>query len=100
MNPLNTLTLYSLYFEFPVFEEEEYEEIPDKISCILGHLSRRNCRKKTKKIVQKMAFTYKDWHKMLSLPNMGIVLQYTFQQGQPPLLPSVYNMKIVLPVEL
>jgi len=46
MNPLNTLTLYSLYFEFPVFEEEEYEEIPDKISCILGHLSRRNCRKK------------------------------------------------------
>jgi len=35
-----------------------------------------------------MAVTYKDWHEMLSL------LQYTFQQGQPPRsFPKVYNMK-------
>jgi len=34
-----------------------------------------------------MAFTYKDCHEMLLLPYMGIVLQYTFQQGQPPSFP-------------
>jgi len=33
---------------------------------------------------------------MLQLPRMGSVLQYTFQQGQPPpLLPSVYNIEVV-----
>jgi len=47
-----------------------------------------------------MAFIYKDWHEMLPLPYMGIMLHYTFQQGQPPLLPSVYNMEVVLPVEV
>jgi len=41
-----------------------------------------------------MAVTYKDWREMLSL------LQYTFQQGQPPLLPSVHSMEAVLPVEV
>jgi len=34
-----------------------------------------------------MEVTYKDWREMLSL------LQYTFQQGQPPSFPQVYNMK-------
>ena len=37
---------------------------------------------------------------MISLPYIGIVLQYTFQQGQYPLLPSVYNMEVVLPIEV
>jgi len=77
------------------------EEILDEISRILGHLSRQSCKQtKIKKIVQKMAFTYKDWHEMISLPHMGIVFQYTFQQGQPPLLPSIYNMEAVLPIEV
>jgi len=40
-----------------------------------------------------MAVTHKDRHVMLSLPYMSIVLQYTFQQGQPPSFPQVYNMK-------
>jgi len=31
-----------------------------------------------------MAVTCKDRHEMLSLPHRGIVLQHTFQQGQPP----------------
>jgi len=31
---------------------------------------------------------------------MSIVLQYTLQQGQPPLHPTVYNMKAMLPVEV
>ena len=35
---------------------------------------------------------------MLPLPYISIMLQYTFQQGQPPLIPSVYNMEVVLPV--
>jgi len=77
-------------------EEEEKEETPDKISHILGHLSRHK-QTKIKKIVQKMAFTYKDWHEMLLLPYISIMLQYTFQ-GQPPLIPLVYNMEVVLPV--
>jgi len=42
-----------------------------------------------------MAVTYKDRHEMLPLPHMGIMLQHTFQQEQPPLLPSVYNMEVV-----
>jgi len=37
---------------------------------------------------------------MLLLPYIGIVLQYTFQQGQPPILPSVYNMEAVPPVKV
>jgi len=44
-----------------------------------------------------MTFTYKDWHEMISLPYMGIVLQYT---GAVPLLFSVYNMEVVLPMEV
>jgi hypothetical protein len=89
-------------FELPMSEDEEVEneETQDKISRILGHLSRRNCKQNIKKIVQKMAFTHKDWHEMLPLPRMGIVLQYTLQQGQPPLHPTVYNMETVLPVEV
>jgi len=35
---------------------------------------------------------------MLLLPYISIMLQYTFQQGQPPLIPLVYNMEVVLPV--
>jgi len=31
---------------------------------------------------------------------MSIMLQYTFQQGQPPLLSSIYNMEAVLPIEV
>ena len=69
-------------FEFPVPEadDEENDEIPDETSHILGHLSRQSCKQtKIKRIVQKMAFTYKDWHEMILLPYIGIVLQYTFQ---------------------
>jgi hypothetical protein len=51
---------------------------------------------KNQEIVQKMAVIYKDWHKMLPLPYVGIMLQ----QGQPPLLPSLFNMKVVLPVQV
>ena len=79
-------------FEYPLSkdEEEENEETPTKISHILGNLSRRSCKQtKIKKIVQKMTFTYKDWHEMISLPYMGIVLQYTFQQGHPPSFPNI-----------
>ena len=54
--------VFSSNFEFLVSEaEEENEETPDKISHILGPLSRQSCKQtKIKKIVQKMAFTYKD----------------------------------------
>ena len=32
-----------------------------------------------------MTFIHKDWHRMLPFALHGIVLQYTLQQGQPPL---------------
>jgi len=60
--------MYSLpTLSFPVSEAEEdkNKETPDKISHILGHLSRQSCKKISKKIVQKMTFIYKDWHEML-----------------------------------
>jgi len=46
-----------------------------------------------------MEVTYKNRHEILSLPYMGIVLHYTFQQGQPPSFHHVYNMETVSPVE-
>ena len=74
-------------FEFPASEadKEENDEIPDKTSHILGILA---VEATNKKIVQKRAFTYKDWHEMIPSPHMGIVLQYTFQQGQSPSFPQ------------
>ena len=83
--------ILSSNFVFFVSEAEEdmNEEIPDEISRILEHLSRQSYKQtKIKKIVQKMAFTYKDWHGTLPLPHMDIVLQYTFQQGQSPSFPQ------------
>ena len=53
---------------------------------------------KIKKIVQKMAFNNKDWHEMIPLLYMDVVLQYT--TGAIPLIPSVYNMEAVLPMEV
>jgi len=84
--------ILSLKFEFPVSEaeEEEDEEVPNEISRLLGHLSRQNRKKNIMKSVQKRAFTYKDWHEMLSS-----CLKRTLQQGQPPLHPSEYNMEVV-----
>jgi hypothetical protein len=52
---------------------------------------------KNERIVQKRAFTYKDRHKILPLPHMGMVHIST---GATPLFPSVYNMEVVLPVEV
>jgi len=76
-------------FELSVSEDEEEENEENKISHILGHLSRQSYKQtKIKKIVQKMAFIYKDWHEMIPLPHMGIVFQYTFQQGQFPSFPQ------------
>ena len=41
----------SLDFEFPVpeSEEEEDDDIPNKISRLMGHLSRRSCKQNIKK---------------------------------------------------
>jgi len=46
-----------------------------------------------------MAVTYKEWREMLPLPYMSIMLHYTFQQGQLPSFPQVYNVETVSPVE-
>ena len=49
-----------------------------------------------------MAVIYKDWHEVLpfTLPYMGIMLSVHVSTGATPLLPSVYNMEVVLPVEV
>jgi len=47
-----------------------------------------------------MAFTYKDWHEMIQLPYMGIMLSVHVSTGAIPLLLSEYNMEVVLPVEV
>ena len=46
---MNILTLYSLptlSSLCPKLEEEENEEIPDEISCLLGHLGRQSRKQK------------------------------------------------------
>jgi len=84
-------------FEFPASEadKEENDEIPDKTSHILGILA---VEATNKKIVQKRAFTYKDWHEMIPSPHMGIVLQYTFQQGQSPSFPQYTTWRSCFPL--
>jgi len=52
---------------------------------------------KIKKIVQKMAFNNKDWHEMIPLLYMGIVLQYTFRQGQSPSFPQYTTWRLRFP---
>jgi len=75
----------------PKPEEEEDEEVPDEISRLLGHLKPSKSKTKNiKKCVQNRAFTYKDWREIL--PSC---FKNTLQQGQPPLLPSVYNVEFV-----
>jgi len=50
---LNTLTLYSLptlSFLVSKDEEDENENIPDKISHVLGHLSRQSYKQKSRRL--------------------------------------------------
>jgi len=79
------IPVLSLDFEFLMSEDEEKENesFPMRYIAYWGILTVKAANKQ-KKIVQKMAFTLKDRHEMISLPCMGIVLQYTFQQGQSP----------------
>jgi len=53
INSLNTLILYSLptsSFLVSKDEEKENEEIPDKIFCVLGHLSRQSCKQRSRRL--------------------------------------------------
>ena len=66
-----------------------------KFLAYWGILAVKVKNKNIKKSVQKGAFTYKDWHDML--PSY---FECTFQQGQPPVLPSGYNMEVIkVPVD-
>jgi len=71
------------------------KKFPMKFLACWGILAVKVENKNIKKSVQKGAFTYKDWHEVL--PSY---LKCTLQQGQPPLLPSVYNVEVVeVPVD-
>ncbi|KEH17616.1 hypothetical protein MTR_0005s0260 [Medicago truncatula] len=54
----------------------------------------------SRKIVQKMTFIYKDWHEMLPFALQGYCTSVHTSTGATPLHPSVYTMKVVLPVEV
>ena len=98
--------------------------VPDESSCLLGHLSRQRYKQRHQEdcpkegihlqrlawdadicfaqsiILQVHTSTGATPPPSLNDRHIGIVLQYTFQQGQPPHLPSIYNMKIASPTEL
>jgi len=80
-------------FEFPVTEtEEEKDEYgsPMRVLAYWGILAVKGTNKDIRKIVQKRAFTYKDWHEMLtSVLHKVSYFKCTHQQGQPPLRPSM-----------
>jgi len=82
-------------FEFLVTEtEEEKDEYgsPMRVLVYWGILAVKGTNKDTKKIVQKRAFTYKDWHEMLTSALHEVsYFKCTLQQGQPPLRPSMTN---------
>ena len=96
---MSTLTLYSLpTLSFLVSKDKEDEnekKFPMKFLAYWGILAVKVENKNIKKSVQKRAFAFKDWHEMLPLFFKG-----TLQQGQPPLLPSIHIMEVVLPVEV
>jgi len=69
-------------------KKRKMNKFPIKFLACRGILAVEVKNKNFKKSVQKRAFTYKDWHKML--PSY---FKCTLQPGQPPLLPSVYNME-------
>jgi len=71
------------------------KKFPMKFLAYWGILAVKFENKNIKKSVRKRALTYKDWHEML--PSY---FKCTLRQGQPPLLPSVHNMEVVLPVEV
>jgi len=83
-------------FEFPLSEdeEEENEETPDKISRILGHLSHRSCKRKSRRLSRR-------WQ---SLTKTGMKCYLTwvscfstyFNRGNP-LHPSVYDVEVKVP---
>ncbi|KEH19777.1 hypothetical protein MTR_8g468230 [Medicago truncatula] len=75
---------------------EEIENVPNEIYRLLGHLSRRNCKQNIKKIVQKMALVYKDWHKMLPFALYENCTVGHTSTGATPSFPSVYNMNTKL----
>ena len=79
-------------FEFLVSEakEDENEETPDKISRILGHLSHRSCKRKSRRLSRKWkSFTKTDmWCYHSLCPTWVSCFKYMFQQGQPPSIPQ------------
>jgi len=88
-NPLNTLTMYSLPTLSSFYPKPKRRiKRPPPRSLTYWSILAVEATSKIKKIVQKMAFNNKDWHEMIPLLYMGIVLQYAFRQGQSPSFPQ------------
>jgi len=86
INPLNTLTLYSLptlSFLVSKNEEKENEEIPDNIFCILGHLSRQSCKQKSRRLSKGWQSLTKTGMRCYRCLTWVSCFHYTFQEGHP-----------------
>ena len=95
------LALFS-NFEFLVSEAEEdkNEEIPDEISRILGHLSHRSCKQKSRRLSRRwQSFTKTGMRCYHSLyPTWVSCFRYMFQQGQPPFFPQYTTWRSCFPL--
>jgi len=88
-------------FEFPVYkdEKEENEEIPDKISCLLGHLSRRSYKQKSRRLSRRWKSLTKTGIRCYRCLTWVSSFITHFNRGKHPSFPQVYNMKVMRPVE-
>jgi len=70
-------------FEFHVSEteEEEDEEVPNEISRLLGHFSRRSCKQNIKRFSRRWHSLTKTGTRCYHLLCMDIILQDTSQHG-------------------
>jgi hypothetical protein len=85
-----------------VFKAEEGKngETLDKISRILGHLSRQRSKQNIKKIVQKMAFIDKGWLEVLPFALLRYCTSVHISTGATPPPSPICNMEVVLHVEV
>jgi len=93
---------FSPNFKFLVSEtkEEENEEIPDKISRPLWHLSRQSCKQKYQEDRLEDGFHLQRLARDATICTSWVLYFSThFNRGNP-IHPSVYNMEVVLPVEV
>jgi len=88
-------------FKFPVSDVEEGkdEEVPNKISHLMGHLSRRSCKQKYQEDCPKDGIHLQRLARDATICLTWVLyLRTHFNRGNP--FPLVYNMKVVHPIDI